>query len=290
VVVGDPLQVEPVVTLPDAVAARICAEHALDPAASTAPTASIQTFADLASPVRGSFRQGEGRRVTGLPLLVHRRCAEPMFGIANAVAYDGQMVHAAGSGEGPIAGILGASRWIQVPPEDREGRWRPGEGEALASLLERLVTKGAGVPDLFVISPYREVAEAARQLVRRQRRLFSAAKGSSEAWARDRIGTIHAFQGREAEGVVLVLGASGDGARGSRRWAARTPNVLNVAVSRARRSLYVIGDRGGWADMGCFSVLARALPVDAGGDGALTNAESGSPRRVAERAEIPEEC
>ena len=264
VVVGDPLQVEPVVTLPDPVTVRLCAEHALDAAAVMAPTASVQTFADLASPLRGSFRAGTGRRVTGLPLLVHRRCAEPMFGIANAAAYDGQMVHApTPTGAGPAVAALGPSRWIHVPPPaGAEGRWRPEEGEALLDLLGRALSAGGGSPDLFVISPYREVADAVRALVRRQRRLFAPARVAAEAWARERIGTIHAFQGREAEAVVLLLGASGESARGSRRWAARTPNVLNVAVSRARTALYVVGDRDSWAGAGCFGLLADALPRD----------------------------
>ena len=36
----------------------------------------------------------------------------------------------------------------------------------------------------------------------------------------------------------------------------RPPNLLNVAVTRARRRLYVIGDRETWASEGYFDVLA----------------------------------
>jgi hypothetical protein len=47
---------------------------------------------------------------------------------------------------------------------------------------------------------------------------------------------------------------------GAREWAASTPNPINVAVSRAKRRLYVIGDRRAWAAQRRFSVLAADLP------------------------------
>jgi hypothetical protein len=40
---------------------------------------------------------------------------------------------------------------------------------------------------------------------------------------------------------------------------ASAPNLLNVAVSRAKRRLYVIGNRQLWADQRYFKVMARTL-------------------------------
>lgn len=61
--------------------------------------------------------------------------------------------------------------------------------------------------------------------------------------------------------MVLMLGA-GRGARaGSRAWAGGTPNLLNVAATRAQRALYVVGNRGGWQAAGAFAHAARVLPV-----------------------------
>lgn len=67
-------------------------------------------------------------------------------------------------------------------------------------------------------------------------------------------------QGKEAEAVVLVLGAPAPQAAGARRWAGGEPNLLNVAASRAKRRLYVIGDRRSWRAAGVFRTLAAHLP------------------------------
>lgn len=43
-----------------------------------------------------------GTREVGVPLLVHRRCEEPMFSISNAIAYENLMVQAKTSKISPI--------------------------------------------------------------------------------------------------------------------------------------------------------------------------------------------
>ena len=72
-------------------------------------------------------------------------------------------------------------------------------------------------------------------------------------------GTVHTVQGKEADIVILVLGGNPSNV-GAKIWAAHTPNLLNVAVSRARRRLYVVGDRQAWKNHQYFSDLSRFLP------------------------------
>jgi hypothetical protein len=55
-----------------------------------------------------------------------------------------------------------------------------------------------------------------------------------------------------------VLGSAPD-RPGARSWAS-AKNLLNVAVSRAKRRLYVIGDQQAWSRRRYFTVLATDLP------------------------------
>ena len=79
-------------------------------------------------------------------------------------------------------------------------------------------------------------------------------------WIYERVGTVHTVQGREAEAVIFVLGAPSPEQNGARRWAGSTPNILNVAVTRAKEAIYVIGNSNHWKSAGLFSQLAEKIP------------------------------
>ena len=80
---------------------------------------------------------------------------------------------------------------------------------------------------------------------------------SSENWVNERVGTIYTVQGREAEAVIFVLGAPDAAQTGARGWAGSRPNLLNVAATRAKEALYVIGNRDLWCRAGVFDELAK---------------------------------
>ena len=251
VVVGDPLQVPPVVSLPEKLVTGICKTYGdLSPGLWAAPEASVQTLADRACAVQAEFstESGKPRRV-GMPLLVHRRCQDPMGRISNNIAYDGQMVLAPGKFDlGDIGRVWGKSCWFDVESTSEE-KWSREEGDLVVDLTARLQSGGVEAPDLFIITPFRVVSQQLQSLARFGQIVLPNHK--------DRIGTIHTFQGREAHSVLLVLGAPGPQCRGARNWAAGTPNILNVAVSRARQNLYVVGSRAAWALTGHASHFKR---------------------------------
>ena len=117
-------------------------------------------------------------------------------------------------------------------------------GVALEQLLDGLRYEMVDFSEVFLITPFRAVARN----IAKYRKSYAGLTA----------GTIHTAQGREAEIVILVLG--GDSRRpGARAWAAQKPNRLHVAVSRARRRLYVIGDRESWSRLEHFDVLAARL-------------------------------
>jgi hypothetical protein len=121
VVVGDPLQLEPVVTLPFTAQQAIRREHGVDE--TWLPSrASAQTLSDRVSPI-GTWRgSGSDAMWVGAPLNVHRRCDEPIFAIVNAIAYDGQMINAT-----PIRADLALppSKWLDIASTHSDGHWIP---------------------------------------------------------------------------------------------------------------------------------------------------------------------
>jgi hypothetical protein len=239
VVVGDPLQLEPVITMPFTV------QQALRQYYKVAETwlpgrTSVQQLTDRVS-VRGTYLNGPDSSMwVGSPLRVHRRCDQPMFDISNKVAYDGLMVF----GTPPRRVIaLPPSSWMHVAGPESEGHWVPAEGQVVETLIGDLIHQGVSADDIFLISPFRVVVRRLRQIASR----FSI-----------KAGTIHTVQGKESDVIILVLG--GDPRRpGAKQWASARPNLLNVAVSRARQRLYVVGNQAAWEQYQYFGVCAAVL-------------------------------
>ncbi|EPQ1331998.1 DEAD/DEAH box helicase [Serratia marcescens] len=260
IVVGDPLQIPPVVALPEKLNAEICKFFNIDQIEWSAPAASTQTLADQASRFKSTFVMDVGDREVGLPLLVHRRCQNPMFDVSNSIAYAGQMVHAVGPKKpGYIGSALGRSHWVDING-DAETKWCPDEGEAVVRMLKELAASGITNPDVFIITPFKIVEQNMRRRLDSETDLLRAFGVKLDEWCRDRVGTIHTFQGREADTVILLLGAPKASQQRARQWAASPPNIINVAVSRAKQNLYVVGSAAAWAGAGTsLQVLHRQL-------------------------------
>lgn len=202
---------------------------------------------------------GARSRPFGVPLLVHRRCAEPMFGVSNEVAYADLMVQAKQPKPSRIREVLGPSAWLHMESTSAEDKWSAAEGEIVIELLRWLAADCVS-PNLYVISPFVIVADRLRQAIRANKALEGwIADDDFWRWTNERIGTVHTVQGREAEAVFFVLGAPMPAQAGARCWAGARPNLLNVAVTRAQEALYVIGNRGLWRDAGYFRVLDRRM-------------------------------
>jgi hypothetical protein len=246
VVVGDPRQLEPVVTIPDSVVATLRRHFAV--ADTWQPNViSAQWLADRASRF-GTHLEGQDGEPewVGTPLRVHRRCDEPMFSIANHIAYQGLMVHAT-----PPAKDLAdwpASCWLDVISSTSEGNWIPAEGDEVLRLLRSLPTADHAA-HLACLSPFRHVVRGLKDTL-------------GQHFPRLHIGTVHTYQGKEQAAIVLVLGGNVN-AEGPLDWAARRPNLLNVALTRAKRRVYVVGNRERWRSRAYFRDLALRLPAAA---------------------------
>lgn len=256
IVVGDPIQIEPVVVLPENLTEAICKQFGIDPLIYNAPQASTQTLADSATSYFTTFEAQFGTREVGVPLLVHRRCADPMFSISNHIAYEDQMVQAKAQKQSHIKSALGPARWIDVRGDAQE-KWCPQEGAEVLKLLHAMKQDGCNA-DIYIVTPFVVVQNRMRELLRREKTLDGWVDEPSR-WINDRIGTVHTVQGREAEAVIMILGAPRADQRGARGWAGGRPNLLNVAVTRAKETLYVVGNRELWREAGHFKTLDAYL-------------------------------
>ncbi|MDS7928359.1 AAA domain-containing protein [Acinetobacter sp. V102_4] len=263
ILIGDPLQVEPVFTLPDSVVEIFRKQHDVD--LSWSPVfESVQTLADRITPLGSWIDNGSGddqsRIWTGMPLRTHRRCDDPMFSIANSIAYAGQMVQGRVDSAGnpkavDMAYDIGASTWFNVDSIDFTHPVNSEELDVMIYSLRKLEERRKASVDnskkkIYVISPFRKVIQACKERIK------------DEGLIGVECGTVHTFQGKEADIVFLVLGTAKERiGEGARAWASSTPNLLNVAVTRAKSRLYIIGNVHTWSKMNYFSTLFDALPV-----------------------------
>lgn len=75
-----------------------------------------------------------------------------------------------------------------------------------------------------------------------------------------RIGTVHTFQGKEANEVIFLLGCDNSReAEGAIKWVNK--NIVNVAATRAKFRLYVIGDEAAWNKSPCVSEAKRIMDI-----------------------------
>jgi len=239
VVVGDPLQLEPVVTIPFTVQQALRKHYNVDQTWLPGRT-SVQQLTDRVSALGTYLNRPEGPLWVGSPLRVHRRCDRPMFDISNNIAYDGLMVF----GTPPRRAMaLPPSGWMPVASTGAEGHWIPAEGQVVETLIGDLMRQGVSADDMFLISPFRVVVRRLRQIASR----FGI-----------KAGTIHTAQGKESDVVILVLGGDPRRPR-AKRFAWERPNLLNVAVSRAKRRIYVVGNQEAWKRYRYYGVCAAAL-------------------------------
>ncbi|MFT5083978.1 MAG: superfamily I DNA and/or RNA helicase [Lentisphaeria bacterium] len=264
-VVGDPLQVEPVFTTPPKLV-EFLTERILGQATETwSPNeVSVQKLADRVNPYGCAIEIKNKLEWIGIPLWVHRRCIEPMFSVANEIAYESRMIH--GVEDSKIQAIphksLGFSRWVSVAGQCSRRQFNPEHATATIELLQTVIEGEGNLEHIYIISPFRAVKEELKRSISMD--VLGLAFPSQDQkkkfylWHRNNIGTVHTFQGKENDTVILVLGCDQQNSGGA-VWAASKPNILNVAITRAKKHLFVIGDRDVWAGRESFKVLAKYL-------------------------------
>lgn len=252
VVVGDPLQIEPVFTIPPEFVEGFAQEQFEGNEWMTwSPTvSSVQRLADRVNPY-GTYQISDNEWL-GSPLRVHRRCDEPMFSISNEIAYNNKMFHGDEDPTGKPHATWGRSQWFDVCGEVEGKHYVPAQGEYVANMIHSHYVRCNEFPDIYVISPFRKVKDGVKQDIERILVERGVTKSEVKSWLSGRVGTVHTFQGKEEKAVIFVLGLS-DRSKGAAHWVSGKANILNVAVTRAKKNVFVVGSKKIWAGLQYFS-------------------------------------
>ncbi len=254
VIVGDPKQVEPVVTddlklLKEAYSEPIYENY-------KNKSLSVQSCADIINPFGTFLDNGtDSPEWVGCPLLVHRRCISPMFDISNRISYNGIMKQKTlpPSAEKMSSFLFSKSKWINVGGAEEGGgnHFVQEQGENICCMINNAF-ENVPYPDMYIISPFTSVVCGIRNLlVAYAKKNKDAALGKSSVlgeWLYSNIGTVHKFQGKEANEVILVLGCD---ETVKEKYAVKgfvNSNIVNVAATRAKYRFYVVGDIKVWCN------------------------------------------
>ncbi len=258
VVVGDPKQVEPVVTDELDLMKQVIQNE--DTGYYQSKNLSVQGFADRLNRVGTTYAGQALETWVGCPLVVHRRCISPMFEISNALSYDNMMKQQTmpPKPEKVLTFCRENSGWINVCGNENSSQDKnhfvETQGRKAWELIWKAFQLTEGMPSLFVITPFTTVRDGMKRMVR-SRKEYHEDKRLAE-WADKCIGTVHTFQGKEADQVIFLLGCDKN-ALSAVRWV--NTNIVNVAVTRAKYRLYVIGDYMVWQNSDLFQRVKGIL-------------------------------
>ncbi|MGH3428364.1 MAG: DEAD/DEAH box helicase, partial [Mycobacteriales bacterium] len=226
-IIGDPMQLDPVIKLKPAQEAEI--RHEIGVSASWLEEHRIayrrhSAFHAFETAARGSLLLDE-----------HFRCHPAIATVSNEQFYGGKLTvltDVAKLRRLPRPAIL----WADVSGDARRGRGGSWVNEAEADLVHRsveyLLEQLPIGSNVGVVTPFKPQAELLR-----------------ERWNGDdrvRVGTVHTFQGAERDAMVFSLVVGKGMSSKARSWVSGESNLWNVAITRARAHLVVVGDRDLW--------------------------------------------
>ncbi|MCL6441868.1 MAG: hypothetical protein K6T83_00135 [Alicyclobacillus sp.] len=197
--------------------------------------------------------------MSGVQLLYHYRCLEPIIQYCNHLCYEGKLVPSRPAPKKPlpwppISYVLTDKTYRQEAAEaDNLNGWRNrGQAKEIAAWLaeeQESLERAYGIPlaeIVAVITPYKPQTEVLHQELTK-----SLGKNVTGKMI---IGTVNALQGMERPVVIFSSVVTRE-----RRsvWLDGNVNLLNVAVSRARDSFVVFGDKGVLFETPADTPLAR---------------------------------
>ncbi|MGP9845093.1 DEAD/DEAH box helicase [Brachybacterium sp. 107] len=211
----------------------------------------------------------------GLLLREHFRCHADIIGFSNELLYDGLLEPMRAAKNSLLHGIRPAFEWIDVQDSEdsRRGSSRVNEPEAKA-IAAWIVENFASFYDLYhhqqkepdkkvdaaaligVVTPFRAQADVITEEIRKAARAADAdAELPTNLADKITVGTAHRLQGAERP-IILFSAVYGSGSPQA-GFIDKNPELMNVAVSRAKDLLVVFAAPNRWDNGKIFSVMSR---------------------------------
>lgn len=250
VVVGDIYQIEPVVQVSRGADLGNCARLGLsslwvdgEPASPLlvsepsdgSPQGSIMRLAQLASSAVSPATEKE----PGILLTEHRRCRAEIVEFCNRLVYHGQLQPMSPPRRVPPP--LPPLAWAHVQGSPRKiGGSRDNRSEAKAIAGWIASNAGQWCAQSCYGRPIEEIVAVVTPFRPQAQQIKAALKAANRQFEKITVGTVHSLQG--AERPIVVFSPTYGAQDGGALFFDRKPNMLNVAVSRAKDSFVVIGD------------------------------------------------
>lgn len=265
VIIGDPKQLRHITSIDEEQERRIARRSG---ATDLGPRWSYvhQSLYDLAEQ---ALREG-GEKPTFLKS--HYRSHPKIIGFSNRRFYGGRLRPERPAESFSVPEKWRGVRWIDVEGEVPEGirsAYNDREIQTVLQLLGRWFEEGI-LPDpalsTGVVTPFRVQADRLQERMREAHWWERLTDGNSDGEEGPTVGTAHRFQGDERDLMIFSPVVAPGINEFTQRWVATTDQLLNVAVTRARASLQVVGHlsrcRQAGGDLEAFAdyVAGRTAP------------------------------
>lgn len=248
VIVGDALQIEPVWSVKNVIDNANARSEGLDPdvlhkTGRAASSGSVIKMAQTATAFSQDFSASLGAEKAsklgrGLYLVEHRRCITPIIRYCNHLCYEEILVPKNnGSPRASLPPMFGVHVQGTALKSATGSRYNVCEAKAIARWLaaNRTMLEDIHARQLQaivgIVTPFKAQISVINKELRDQR-----IPGLT-------VGTVHALQGAERS-IVLFSPVCTQADAQSRLFFNTSPNMLNVAVSRAKENFIIMGDMG----------------------------------------------
>ena len=242
-VIGDPNQLTHIANLHPSEDARLLKSNEM--------TTDDQRFSYIANSLFGLARTTVGSGSRFIQLVEHYRSKGEIIGFSNIEFYQSRLAAHTNYQKLTSSNSIHPVRWHNVEGDTvrplNGSAYNDSEAREVVAVLQQIIEKTGAqgpYPTLGVVTPFREQANRIRSLVGNMNRTEHLNR--LEFF----VDTAHRYQGDEKDIMVFSPVVSKNAPETSLRFLENTSNLFNVAITRARAELHIVGDKVACANSG----------------------------------------